>query len=388
MTSHEPLAEPNAYEKVGEYVGIFLRGKVWYVNYQHGARQLRRSLKVSSKKEARRKALIIEKELLAGDHRSPRRAPLLAELVTEYLTNLQSEGRSASTMSKYRFCFQMLLDLAERCRIQRVDQIDLRFIDRFRAERTAGSGTRQPARPKTVHTDIVIVRQLVNFAMKRQLLIEDPLQGLQVAKPKRTPQPCWTRGQVDQILAAAGPAYRSVLLFLAETGTRVGEAKWLTWTDIDLERRLVYIRPKEGWTPKSRDQRVIPISDALRKMLISLPRTANWVFPARSVSGHLQAGRQFSERRLLEYLKRLLKRLGLKGHLHTFRHSFISFAAQHGVSERVLRAWVGHVDREVLDWYFHLADDQSVAAMRRLTEAAHRTQADATDASAQNQHNS
>lgn len=68
--------------------------------------------------------------------------------------------------------------------------------------------------------------------------------------------------------------------------------------------------------------------------------------------------------------KRLLKRLGLPGHLHTFRHSFISFAAQQGVSERVLRAWVGHVDREILDWYFHLADEQSQAAMQRLSRSA------------------
>jgi site-specific recombinase XerD len=64
-------------------------------------------------------------------------------------------------------------------------------------------------------------------------------------------------------------------------------------------------------------------------------------------------GRQISERRLLQYLKRVLKRLGLRGHLHTFRHSFISFAAFEGVSERVLRRWIGHVDREILDWYFH-----------------------------------
>ena len=39
-------------------------------------------------------------------------------------------------------------------------------------------------------------------------------------------------------------------------------------------------------------------------------------------------------------------------------------------SRRVLRKWIGHVDREMLDWYFHLADSQSQEAMKRLSEPA------------------
>ncbi len=58
------------------------------------------------------------------------------------------------------------------------------------------------------------------------------------------------------------------------------------------------------------------------------------------------------------------------------------------LSERVLRAWIGHVDREILDWYFHLADEQSQAAMRRLSRSArcHRNDSPADGQSAQSQH--
>jgi hypothetical protein len=78
---------------------------------------------------------------------------------------------------------------------------------------------------------------------------------------------------------------------------------------------------------------------------------------------------QISERRLLEYLKRVLKRLGLKGHLHTFRHAFISHALTQGVPEAIVRQWVGHVDPEVIKLYTHIADQASQAAMRRLAGA-------------------
>ena len=82
-----------------------------------------------------------------------------------------------------------------------------------------------------------------------------------------------------------------------------------------------------------------------------------------------KADRQISERRLLLYLKRVLKRLGLTGHLHTFRHSFISNALMTGIAEAIVRHWVGHVDREVMKLYTHIADEASQAAMQRLAEA-------------------
>ena len=384
--SEDPKQE---FEKVGEFVSIFQRGKSWYVNYQHANQQVRRSLKTKSKKEARRRALVIEKEILAGEHKHQRRAPLISDLTRQYLELLRTEGRSRKTIAKYEYCFRIFMEVADSCRITRIDQISLRTIDQFRARRAAGDAQRRAGSAKTVHNDTVTIRQLVNFAARRGLIADDPLRGMKIKKPKRTPQPCWTREQVVKILEAAKPPHLAALIFLAETGTRVGEAKWLTWDDVDLDRRLIHIRPKDDWQPKSRDQRAVPMSDRLFALLSALPRQGRWVFPAQCTTRQPQEGRQSSERRLLQYLKRVLKRLGLQGHLHTFRHSFISHAAIQGVSERVLRTWIGHVDREILDWYFHLADEQSQAAMRRLSQSTNGKKHDSpTDGeSAQSQHN-
>jgi site-specific recombinase XerD len=87
-------------------------------------------------------------------------------------------------------------------------------------------------------------------------------------------------------------------------------------------------------------------------------------------SRHYPAGgRQISDRRVLQYLKRVLKRLGLRGHVHTFRHSFISHALTQGIPEAIVRQWVGHVDQEILRHYTHIADAASQAAMQRLSAA-------------------
>jgi len=381
------------YEKVGEFVSIFKRREVWYVNYQHGASQIRRSLKTKSKKEARRRALIIEKEILAGEHKHQRRSPAVQDVVDQYIAHLRAEGRSQKTICKYQFCFTLLLEITERRRIKRISQFDVNLIDQYRAERAKGGPSRKAAKPKTVHNDTVTTRQLVNFALRRRMISDDPLKDLKIKIPRRTPQPCWTRDEVDQILQQADAPNRDALVFLAETGARVGEAKFLTWDDVDLHRRLIHIRPKDEWKPKSGDERVVPMSERLYKMLNAMRKNGRWVFTARVTSRHPDAGRQISERRLLRYLKRILKHLELPGHLHTFRHSFISFAAYEGISERVLRKWIGHVDRQILDWYFHLADAQSQEAMRRLSEAAERNKPSKSEqkedsTSAQSQHTS
>jgi integrase len=82
-------------------------------------------------------------------------------------------------------------------------------------------------------------------------------------------------------------------------------------------------------------------------------------------------GRQWTERRLLAALKRVLKPLDLPGHLHTFRHTFISNALLKHTPPAVVREWVGQVDEQIIKLYTHVHDEASQAAMQRLAEANH-----------------
>lgn len=222
------------------------------------------------------------------------------------------------------------------------------------------------AKPKTTRNDVVLIKQLVNFAIRRKMIRENPLADLVIEQPMRTPQPFWIRDQVNDILKAASPRYRALFQFLADTGTRIGEACWLTWDDVDLDNKVIHIRAKDGWKPKTGDQRTVPLSAALVQILTVLPRSGKWVFTAPPTNRFPAAQRQVSPRRALAHLKIVLKRLGMPGHLHTFRHSFISHALTSGTPPAIVRTWVGHVDEEIMNIYTHLADQQSRAAMDKI----------------------
>ena len=74
---------------------------------------------------------------------------------------------------------------------------------------------------------------------------------------------------VAKVLNKAGSRQKSILLFLLNTGARIGEVYQLTWEDIDFERD-----PLRLWTRKrkngNRQPRSIPISGPLRELLEEL----------------------------------------------------------------------------------------------------------------------
>jgi len=111
---------------------------------------------------------------------------------------------------------------------------------------------------------------------------------------------------------------------------------------------------------------VIPLSSTLRRTLVEIPRLSNWVFAVTPPSDRTATDSRLSDRRALAHLKTVLMRLGLRGHLHTFRHSFISHALTSGVPVAIVRKWVGHVDAKTIDLYTHVADKISQSQMDRL----------------------
>lgn len=353
-------------EKIGDHVTIRRRGGVWSANYQHDGKQCRKSLKTTSKKQARTKAIRIEADLASGRLTHETAAPPLQAVITEYRTYLTTERRAKATMAKYERAFAAFLAVAAELKTKNLLGVNLRFVDAFRAQRVAGG-----AEEMTVHGDTVILRQIVNFALARDLINRDPLRGLKLKKPKPGSQPCWSIQEVEQILQAACEPRRSQFAVLADTGMRVGELQHLTWPDIDFASGVIHIRERPGWRPKTGDLRVIPMTPRVRAILESITERGTWVFTAGVSGRYPQGDHQLSGRRLLEYLKRVLKKLGLPGHVHTFRHHFISAALMKGVPEAMVRKWVGHVDHQIMRRYTHVADKESQSAMARLaTEKA------------------
>lgn len=176
------------------------------------------SLATSNKQEARRRAMLIDVKLTSGEWKPTIESVTVQQAVNCYLEMLEIEGRSAKTLTKYH-----AVELARERHIKDMTGLDIRFLDAYRKQRTQDG-----AAEKTKSTELVIVRQLVLFAMSRNLLAHDSHRGLKLKKPNPTKQPLWTRAEVERILDASPVEVRPAFIMLAETGMRFGELAWLT----------------------------------------------------------------------------------------------------------------------------------------------------------------
>ena len=314
----------------------------------------------------------MERQLAEGQAPQPIVNATIEAVIQAYKDYLVGEGRSKKTKAKYWSVLSRVKDLADTSGKSIILHIDLAFVDKYRAKRA------KTCQPKTVYNESVILRQLVKFAFTRRMVSIDPLVGLKLKKPKPTPQPYFDDAQIDQILAAARAPHADTFLLLAETGLRIGEAKWLAWNDVDLVANVIHVRAKPGWRPKTGDERAIPISPKLQKLFERRPRRGRWVLTALPTTTRPATDRQIDEGTALKSLQRVLTRLKLTGKLHSFRHSFVSRCCTRGIEESVIRSWVGHIDRSIMQLYTPISSQISQDRIRRLSESDRSDDSDGT----------
>ena len=361
MHAKQEVSVPDRF-KLGERVTGYRRDRWWWAEFYVGGRQKRQSLKTKSKKEARRRAVQLEAELLDGRYRQARPPKTVAQVIELYKEHLRTEERAASTLKRYDPELDRWQEFLRDNGVVRISDLDLAVVEKYRAMR------KDQVAAATLYHETILIKQLANFAFERDFLQSNPLKKLKLKRPKAAPQPTFALDQVERIVAAGG-VFADLYTLLAFTGLRIGEARWLTWDDVELDvdgkGGFIHVRAKPGeWRPKDGDDRKVPLHPRVAGMLAARPRDHRFVFTARPSKRYPKGGRQISDRHVLASLKGVLKRLKITaGNMHAFRRFFISYCANNGVPPFQVMAWVGHADVSMVLRYYHLDDSESRRAM-------------------------
>lgn len=192
-----------------------------------------------------------------------------------------------------------------------------------------------------------------------------------------------THAQFDALLEAIPHRDDAALvLFLANTGLRWGEAAGLHWHNLDVERGIITVSDvlSNGEIkpyPKGRRQRHVPVFDWVTSNIdrpeklngCGLPHRegkcrSGLVFPARN--GGARDDRNFSRRVLSPALKDAgLEMLGVT--LHDLRHTYASWLIQNEIRIERISDLLGHASLSTTQIYAHLAPadhDELAAALR------------------------
>ena len=348
---------------------LWKRGKTYYARYYLGGKQKAVCLRTKSYRIAKDKLRELESRLVGNlDITLPTRTPI-AKVVAAYIAHIQiTKTKSSVTIDMYylRDLFEPILPAlcrsqrsAHREQCQQRDRTDsyieanyfecittkqiASFIShRMRSRRLA---------PKTCNHYRGILSRIFNWATS-QYGICMPQDVNPAAKVERYRERAHrirflTIPQIDEQLVALGgnPILRTMVATYIYTGLRRAELLWLACDDIDLSAGrfgAVYVQPKtingEYWEPKTKSNRVVPVSSMLRSFLERYqpsPVKGNWYFPS-------PMGRRWDPDNFSELLRKVNRQAGLPWSCLDFRHTFGSQLAMKGESRYKISALMGN----------------------------------------------
>lgn len=162
--------------------------------------------------------------------------------------------------------------------------------------------------------------------------------------------------QLEDVLAIADKLqepYATLVLFLAVTGLRVGEAIAVKWEDFDGDVLQISRRIYQGKidTPKSeKSKRSLPIPKELLARIKSLG-SGEWIFRANNGSP-VNPGNA-----LKRYIRPAVKEVGLSiGGWHDFRHTLVTRLRKQSWSPKVIADIVGHSSARITEAVYDHSD--------------------------------
>jgi integrase len=212
----------------------------------------------------------------------------------------------------------------------------------------------------TLHGMRIAVGKVLGWAVACGWLEKNPCAGVRLPQAgKKIVRTILTPEQVVAIAKRLDEPYATLVLFLAVTGLRIGEAIAIKWADFDGDvlrvSRRVYDR-KEGSLKTVSSGRDLPIPHALLKRMKAL-HGSDWVF--RSHAGTpVNPGNA-----LKRYVQPAVRELEIKiGGWHDFRHTLNTRMRKNGWSAKVRSGVLGHSTIDTTERVYDHADSEDFRA--------------------------
>jgi integrase len=297
-----------------------------HVSDRRVAQEKMRALIANAEREAA--GIVAPQAVRDGAHRT------LAEHLQTFLGDLESRGRSKTTLRHYR---NVLTKLFARCRWVRFADVTPASFCAWRAKSKLS--------PKFQNDQLGVMLTMLNWMEKRGHVITNPLKPVERVANHAvgTYRRAIPRDGIHRLLAVAPPKRAAVYLLILYTGLRRKELNALTWGDFDLK----------GATPRV----IIPASLTKNRKPATLPLRPELVAalgnvqPANVQPADLMFGRKLrvpSPAKLREDLAAaripFKDERGRRIDVHALRHTFGTELSAAGASPRIVMELMRHSD--------------------------------------------
>lgn len=324
---------------------LFRKRNIWYVNYTTNGRRFRVSTGTSNKKLAQVKLDDLKVKIFRGDMGIPPARTSGASTskffgrFIEYCKNNYSHQTLESDLPRLR----ILQEFFAREGIKDIRSITPGVYEKFESVVLRGR------KPKTRRNYLALLKTMLNYAVEWGISESNPIAKVKPPKIIKTFR-FFSEREIARLIKVSDETLKTAIIILVNTGIRRGELFHLRWRDVDLKAKKLRVWPYEGFIPKGKEPRSIPLNKVTVTALKKLKqenRNTEYVF--RLYRNIRTLNRGFRES---------AKKLGLTGTLHDLRHTFASHLAMKGIPIPVIQDLLGHSDISTTMIYSHLSPDR------------------------------
>lgn len=279
----------------------------------------------------------------------------LYSTIDTFLLDAQTRGLRPFSLDTYRRALGYFARFATNAGATTIDQVTPALLRVYVVDMQS-----RGLSPASIRSNGRVLRAWLNFCKAEGLLEDaDPMRRVRMPKATKPNPSIFTVDDVRKLLAIADVRDAAVVLFLLDTGCRVGEFAQLRHGDIDMATGAVTLR---GETTKTHRTRTVYLGRQARAALAayfaSLPPAS------MAADAPVWYGRWGALTR--DGVRKLVQRLGKNAGVnpcgpHRFRRTAATWMLRDGASVKDAAGLLGHSVDELLRSYIR-ADDESLRA--------------------------
>ena len=214
----------------------------------------------------------------------------------------------------------------------------------------------------SVNRRLSALRSFYRYALRRNLVVKDPVHGIQGPKRKRPLPQFLKESEMDQLLdermwtdSYKDVLARTIIVTFYETGVRISELIGLNDKDVD------YINCEIKVTGKRDKQRIIPFGDELFKTLTAYQQQRDVETESESVAFfRTEKGKRMTDEQVRQMVKINLSKVSTlkKRSPHVLRHTFATAMLNHDAGLESVKKLLGHESLSTTEIYTHTTFEQ------------------------------
>lgn len=320
-------------------MGLFKRGKVWWMSVIQGGQRVRESTGTSDRRLAEailgkvRTRIVEGRFFEVGQERERTFGEMMARFETEHVVKLASQRT-------YRGFIKRLVAVFGHYTLA---EMTPSLVNQYKRARYV-----EGMKPATINRELACMKKAFNLAIREwEWCRENPVSRVAMEREQNKRDRWLSREEEKGLLEGCGPWLRDLVVVALGTGMRMGEIFELTWRGVDFTRRTIPVNPTVLAVLREKAR-----ARSLQTELVFCSKTSTPI-----EGGHLRRAFRLALRKakIEEF------------HFHDLRHTFATRLAQQGVDLYTIQRLLGHKSPIMTQRYAHHSPESLRWAVDRLS---------------------